>query len=469
VGGWQIAALLRRSRDQGVEIKVPTRGYETLMALKTGMPLPDATMLRALQRGLPVPKPWLLPARALRNLLFERRFTWKSAGRLAPSDVVMLSASDFVTSHAALSRSTGAPVVMCAFWEWFSLSAGDLATIARMPPAPSEILDEVVVAAQRAFANGGEELPPPMEMRLRRWIGEASRWILFYMDRMRARPERIPGTLWYGSVNNWWSRMLRAVVEENGGRNIGHDHGSGIGLRPNEGEHGPCFDLCDEFVSYSPALAEALRLDSANIAARTLRGRAPLFTSAQPGCLPIPRLRALTAPNGHGRTFYISPMYLGERLAGMNCLPSDPVWLDWQCRLFLRLRSQGHSMVFKAHPENILPPSVRLLQLAGADLVSEPIEDCVSQASAFVVDFLSSPFKTIVHTDRPIIIIDHGLGKMAPHVRSIIERRCAIIPGRFVDGNRMDADWQLLQGAFEAAEALRRDRTCANELFGYPL
>jgi hypothetical protein len=466
---WQAVALLRRTNASSAHLKIPTDQYGILSALEADEPLPtDTAVVQLLTRGIPAPKSWMMPLRSLRNYFLRRPIRWKSVGKLSEGDIVLLSGADFVTRHAVVEARSSKSFFLCSFWEWFSLSDRDRRTVKSMPVLSSGLLDNIVKGVSESFASVGETVPESVEVRIRTWILQTERLVRYYMDRIRSEPTRIPKTLWYGSVNNPWARMLRTAVEEHGGWNVGHDHGVGLGLRPNEGEDGPCFDLCDEFISYCPAFSEALNAGKERIKRKTTTGKVPMFRSAPLGCRVEHRSlsKNITASKP---AFYLSHIYLGERVAGMNCLPADPVWVDWQYRLFKALREEGINMVFKAHPENLMLPSSRFMDETGAKVLKTPIQDCIDEASMFFVDFLSSPFAFLLNTDRPIIIFNHDFGVMSSRVRSIVERRCAIIDGTVGIDNRMIINWQEIKPAIELAEHRRKDRTCGNELYGYSL
>ena len=261
--------------------------------------------------------------------------------------------------------------------------------------------------------------------------------------------------------------MLRAIVEENGGRNVGHDHGAGLGLRPNEGEHGPCFDLCNDFFSYSEVLSRSLSLHEKSIAAKLVTEETPRFMAAPIGCIaPTEAINTMTDVEPMS-LLYVAPVYLGERLAGMNCLPSDNVWLDWQQRLFDRLSAIGYRPIFKSHPEASFMPPGSLIDKPNVSLHTNSIESYMASPVTFCIDFLSTPFKAIVSSDRPIVIFDFGIGFINDEIREILARRCAIIRGAINKENRFDINWGDLQNALSYSESLRLDRTCARQLYGY--
>lgn len=469
VAGWQLTALRRRMSEADFELSLPPRGYSLLQALTAGQDLPPPMALAALRRGLKAPARWAIPLRAVRNFLRRDAFSRQRAHRMRPGDIGCVSSAPFIARHAAaVATERNRRVVLCSFWEWFSLNDADRAAALATPALSAATMNRILEHAVDAYTAGGERMPEQIARGMQAWVIEASRWVRFYMDRMRARPERLPRTLWYGSANNWWTRMLRAVVQETGGYCVGHDHGRGVGACPNEGEHGPVFDLCDEYVAYSPALAAALENIRAEIVPRLPSGgTGPKFSHAPANCLPPPVLRD-QAPEER-KIMYIAPLYLGERVAGMNCLPADLVWLDWQARLLSHLSGDNRRVSFKGHPESVFPPPATLLDMVQAEEIGGIVETCHQVASAFVCDFLSTPFKTMVYTDRPIVFIDHGLGRLSPEIRRIIERRCAVVDGGFTESNRLDlSDWGGLDDALRLAEERRLDRSCGHELFGYP-
>ena len=175
------------------------------------------------------------------------------------------------------------------------------------------------------------------------------------------------------------------------------------------------------------------------------------------------------ARRGDRRLMYVSMAYMVDRVSGMNFLPGMPPLVDWQCRLFAHLRDWGHEVLLKPHPEfDELPPPTFASDL-GVRTIDGWMEDkkVYSQADSFVIDFLSSSFMTLIRTDKPILYVHFGFGKLSAQMRDILEKRCAIVDAGFDENNRAVVDWDALREGMEIAETRCHDQTAAKAIYGF--
>ena len=469
---YQAVALHRRTQAAGSSLRF-SGGFRLLHALDAGTRPESPAFVASLKRGLKKPRAWMPRLRPLRNMLIRDSFRRRSITNVRDKeDIVSISANPFMKRHAELiRREQGRGVALCSFWEWMSLDDADRRAMAAAPPVRRGAVEELANACSEVFSLAGEPLPPFLGDYLIDWISDAGRAVGYYYERLLKRPENLPRTMWYGSTNNIWTRMLRAAVRETGGRTVGHDHGRGISLCPNRGEHGSVLDLCDEYVAYSPFLARefaALRDDFMPLLPDQVEprftGRADLFLPA-----PAPPRRHSGPPSSSHRrgrsVMYVASMFFGENI-GLNCLPPAPVTADWQCRLFQRLGEWDCEILFKGHPEcGFGIPDAYPARL-GVTPVDGYVEDCYGIADIFLFDFISSHFKTLAFTDKPLVFVDFGFGVLSPATREILQRRVAIVGGWFDDDNRAQVDWREMCRALDRAEELSGDTACVETIFG---
>ena len=466
-------AILQRLRASGKSLEVPDT-FRVFRALKTNT-APDAPhLIRSLNNGLAKPNLFLFPIRALRNILTQDNFSRRRLRNIKrKKDIVSITAGSFVQKHAALIRKEmDNKVVLCSFWEWFAMSEKDRITVKKGNPIHEAVIQRTVECVENSFAAGDEGFPSYIKAYFEEWIRAASIAVNFHYHRILSKPDRIPSTLWYGSSNNIWTRILRAAVKVSGGRNIGHDHGRGVSLCPNRGEHGVVLDLCDEYVTYSPLLAKEFMSRHEEIIKVLPDGNIPKITGRK-DLLPFcdsPSSAGVRSEYSNSMrklsAMYIAPLWLGERVSGANCLPADFVQIDWQARLLGQLQNWDFQILFKVHPESIFPLPKSFFENFGILPVTGYVEDSVTQADIILFDFMSSAFRTIIFSDKPLVFVNFGHGLISRTLMNILERRCVIVHGWYDDRNRAQVDWSELQYALQVAWTRRNDQSCVNEIYG---
>ena len=65
--------------------------------------------------------------------------------------------------------------------------------------------------------------------------------------------------------------------------------------------------------------------------------------------------------NNKKKILSIYLIFTGERVKGLNCLPLDYVWINWQMNILKKISKFESDLAYKAHPENILPPPEKFL------------------------------------------------------------------------------------------------------------
>lgn len=466
---FQAVAIKNRARKAGRSIHA-TEEFRLYNALVRGDKPTPPRFSDWLWRGLKSPNCFVRLLRFARDLIPFGPFLRKRLILISRNkDTVAISTSPFMRVHAEiLKNETGRKVVLVSFWEWFSINMIDSKVMYKTPALSDEVIANVISIAKTSFAKQGENFPELMINYFHDWIRKASIPVRFYYERMINQPDKLPKKLWYGSTNHLWTRMLRCAVQNSGGYCVGHDHGRGISTCPNRGEHGVVLDLCDEYVTYSPFLSRQFELLGDEIIKALPNERAPKFTGREHLCLPGPDLNddlGRIKNKTNTSVMYLAPQYFGEKVF-LNCLPSDVVTVDWQIRLVSALNSWGLNVLYKQHPENNFEIPSSLLSISGMEIVSGYIEECYNIADIFIFDFISSPFRTVAFSNKPMIFVDFGLGEISEDTYSVLSKRCAIISGWYDDDNRAQVNWSEMKEAVEASKKLSDDLTCVKTLFG---
>ena len=476
---YQAVAIRRRSQEAGFQC-IASDDLRIHSALaRHAIPGPPMFIV-ALKRGLTRPPVWIRLLRPVRNgisqvpFLSNGEFQRKFINNINEDEIVAFSSSPFMEQHARFMKNRRHKLVLCSLWEWMWLSEQDQSAIAQAPPVNQNAIAECVQGVADIFSSHGEPLSPHLSQYFVDLLTVGSRLVRFYYERLLQKPRQLPKTLWYGSTNNAWSKLLRAAVWESGGKCVGHDHGRGISLCPNRGEHGAVLDLCDEYVAYSPFLAKAFSELDSEISPQLFERDIPHFI-AYPNCtLTRPeRLRrsiscASDAGNRRRSVLFIAGAWLGERL-GFNLLPQDLVVIDWHARLFAHLEDWGFDLTVRLHPVNVLSPPKGYLSRFSFRFSQGRLVDAINAADLVVFDFLSSPFNEVIFSDKALIFVDFGFGALGPEIQDLLKRRVAIVTGHYDEANRAQVDWEELHHAMETAGAYRDDRSCAKAIYGIDL
>ncbi len=473
---FQVVAVQNRSQQHGRIVRFPD-SFRLHSALVSKHDPSPPRFSNWLWQGLKSPNRIVRGLRVLRDLLpfgpYRRKRLFLVNNE---KEIVSISTQPFMQCHAnQIYNETGKKITLCSFWEWFSVNDRDKRDMSKTPAINGELLDKVLTISKEAFLKHSVVMPEIFEKYFRDWIKKSSIPVRYYYERMLKTPGKLPKKLWYGSTNHLWTRMLRAVVNKQGGHCIAHDHGRGIATCPNRGEHGVVLDLCDEYVSYSVFLSEQFMLLDKDIKKVTVNESLPIFTGRDELFLPPPKAvnnntyvedNVLPVESvGKIRVMYLAPQWFGEKIF-LNCLPSDVVTIDWQARFLNTLASWDVDVLLKVHPECRFSMPEAISSIEGIEMVNGYIEDCFNDADVFVFDFISSPFRTIVFSGKPMVFIDFGLGSLSDDMRTVLSKRCVIVSGWYDNDNRAQINWQEMKSAFDIAPSIASDRICAKTLFG---
>ncbi len=116
-----------------------------------------------------------------------------------------------------------------------------------------------------------------------------------------------------------------------------------------------------------------------------------------------------------GRYAYIPDRLLGTNRLGPFLSISDNDYIKWQ-KSILEIFP---ALFYKAHPKQTAEDPVRHERI-----VFDSLEECLHDFHGFVTDnVLSTAFANIALTNKPIIYLNIGLGKLTPYAEKLIRQR----------------------------------------------
>ncbi len=430
--------------------------------------------LSSLRKGLPRPSLLVRFLRPLRRLFREGELVRKSVTAIKRDDIIALSSDEFIQRHAKkIYQETGKRVVLCSFWEWMSLSEKDKLKLA----SASDEYDEQVHALLATITTALPEWTWPAGFRLHfeKIVREYLCLVGFYYERLLSEPKKIPNTLWYGSANSLWHRTLRAAVTDNGGKCVGHDHGRGVSLYPNKGEHSTVFDLCDEYVAFSPPLAEACSAIKEEITKYMFDEREKTFVGFSDFAYSAEQAARIFQPKTPMQkrqtpvALIMGGFYSGETFAGLNLLPSDYIFIDWTTRLIEKLKGQGYEVWYKCHPECLSRYPKEWETQFGIKMLQGTAEkmDLNTDVDLIAFDFMTSAVKsTLFPSEKPLLFFDFGFGVPTAKLKNILEKRISLVSGWFDKDNRAQIAWGEFENNIHTAQLRAGDKDCVKEIFG---
>lgn len=423
--------------------------------------LPNTTINR-LKRGLKSPNEILLLLRSIRDLFDHSIMPRRRLKHINMNNSIVAFTKDSFMETIA-QKNTTLKVYRCSPWEWF-----------RKPPKPEELIltddiinliNELLSEIKSLYSDYNIKLEDNCVTYLKNILEEALPVVNYYYQYGKKHLP-IPKVFWFGSTNNIYTRIVRQIVEDNNGKNVGFDHGRGMGMQINKNEMGIVFDLCNDYYSYSQKLSDSLENIKDNIYDLLPNKDQEInFLSDPKVYLPKPNIKN-DAKYTTNRIMYVSGLFKGEGVSGANCLAADSILIDWQYRLAKSLKELNFNVAYKGHPESKIVPDKLICEKLDLDLIEGKMEDTWNLADTYMFDFLSSTFKTLSYTSKPIVFFDFGLGIIPNEVRHILEQRCAIVNGWYDEKNRAQIDWSALNSAILEAKNKNFDQKLMEEFYG---
>ena len=151
---------------------------------------------------------------------------------------------------------------------------------------------------------------------------------------------------------------------------------------------------------------------------------------------------------------YVTPFVTYDEFGAFPLMPI-PVAFDWQARLFRMLQDMGHRVSQKPHPESHGPTPPVFAEKFGVLALTGRFEDVYEGYDLILFDYpMQTCFGFTLRTGKPVVLIDFGVAEYKPELRALLERRCAVVPGRYDAQNRAHVDPTALKQAIERAPLL---------------
>ena len=468
---YQAHALCRRLRNLGHSITPPTSG-RLLPALARGSSPPPSPLLGRLEHGIPtarrprlssVHKMWTQLQWNGLSLALVRRFD-------RDRDIVATQRLPLINHHA---RSQADFVRFSHLHDWFHPLVADSMHDSLVRSSTGAVRG-ALAAVRIGFAAGNEEAPDHLVDYLQDWLVRAMTLAGSHLNTVLQQPERVPRRLWSGTGSGVWNRIMRHATRRLGGTVTGHDHGNGEGLFESAGSSVIEFESCDEFVTFTPLRARALRQgvraemmvqprvpSIVSIPSRT-EGESP-FPGASRGRVALRRARR---SSGTRTIMYPTIFYPGEFVHPFCPLLPDAVAVDWHVRLIGRLRAWGYGVVLKPHPGHVATARTVSSHL-GVTVLEDLFERVLDSCDVILFDYAhTTTFGVALATNKPVVFVDWGQEDFTPDARSKLERRCRIVRAWFDENNRVHTDWNELRSAIEESPQLT-DPAFANSYLVY--
>ena len=449
-----IRTLDRRARRDGNEVEWP-EGVDECFEIAAGRApaVEQCPAVRQLWSGHTAYTPWRRWASVLKHDLRLNGQGWRS---LRPidyrHDIVACHTTVVLEEHAACVPEA---VKYKVFDDWFpQITPAEFTD----RPVPAAIRDEAVAALRNAFAAANEQLPDFLAVYFGALTERVTALARIHIDRLVARPERLPKRLWTGTGTYIWTRLIRHAVRRCGGHVTGHEHGTGECIINyfNTKTFGD-LESADRFVTFNSNQRQWLEdmlderllvpLERPEIAVPDYRPGLVRYAGRPPAGEHRPR------PAGAPlRVMYVGPIYCGfrPRLSHHN---ADPVIVDWQSRLIGKLKSWGCEVLLKPHPEGEQRPPAAFMTELGARIIDGPFEKVWNEADVFVFDWkTTTAFSTAMVTGIPLVMVDFGFETFAPEMGRLVNEHCRVVPGRTDDDNRLQVDWAALESAVTSSE-----------------
>jgi hypothetical protein len=441
---WLIADLLkmfeasilasRFSRDSDIELLIPNH-FTRLAALLAGRK-PKCDFFAQLARG-PGRDAWV----TARLKGFVREVQWNG---LSPKLValqasfarVAVQPTELTLWHA---RHTGVFLHYAQLGRWFGpMEGGSLR--APFGDSGTSLADEIAMRFGESLEAAGETFRGIGVEHARQWVICATNFVDFHMARLSRRND-LPMELWCGCVGSSpWLILLANAVRQKGGRVIAHDHGMGDAHHDQLAHSFTNYTCCDVFFTYNRNSVEVKRRERREDL--MIFPQFPKLASPDGEC--IQKVRVVEA-GPIRRVMYVPTAFHGEG-ARFRPILADVQYFDWQVRLLEFLRGQGLDVIYKPHPEGRARVPAGFAESFGFRTVTTRFEQVTDPVDAYVIDFCSSSTTgTILCSEKPVIYFDPGFPALLPEARTLLERRCAIVPMTEDLDHRMCADWQLAE------------------------
>ncbi|MDP7486353.1 MAG: hypothetical protein QF476_09980, partial [Dehalococcoidia bacterium] len=123
----------------------------------------------------------------------------------------------------------------------------------------------------------------------------------------------------------------------------------------------------------------------------------------------------------------------------------DVVYMEWHRRLLQDVQNLGYTTLSKRHPKGMMAGRHIFDDVSTEELLQTPLSSIEDRTDAYVIDFPASALMESICTLKPVVLIDHGIRRMCPEVRSLLGQSVAIIASTHDEHNRVVIDQNELK------------------------
>lgn len=448
--GWYVAALIARFHRHGENISATWLNGTS--ADQPNFWQPQRDRIGFLKTRFPS-SAWRGLLRPIYGLLQDDGLSWRWP-----------QATDFrnriiATNSCPLTRrhidEVGERPVLVSMRYWFGAASDNLPVDLSALRLRAETSAAVLAAFTDAAQRNGDTVPPALLQHLKGWIDDAAAICRWHLRALLKRPKTLPAQLWTGSGGYIFRRILHVAVRRAGGIVSSHDHGSGLGLFDLIDTNLTEFVTPDVFVTFSEQQVVGYRSQEKD--AFRMRKQWPRIEAVRPNSSALMRVN----PGKIGQPksiLFVANQYRGEKMT-ITPIEFDLVAIDWQARLFDRLKSLGYEVRMRPHPDSVSAPPEGLRRM-GVAIAGGTFAEALESTDAVILDYLhTSVLRDVLLSGKPVMTFEFGHCPPNAVASAALSRRIRFIPGRYDDANRAQTDWAALPSAVSDATNMREDTT----------
>ncbi len=472
VGIFQGDLLRERFKESGKEVSVPSswRLWPPLLKKESPSEIP---FLDNLRQGPAKPNYTKKILNLSRLKKLSRLFHFKKNGltidglkikavtaKHLSDTIIATQRTETICLHAQEEQKD---VIFCRSHKWFKKIEDDELQ-ASLSQNNEKLEKSILDAVSDLYEQNNIKLEPHAYRYLKRVLTEGAALLRIHYARLVNKPDKLPKHIWTGSGGNIWDMTLRLAVMAQNGTAEGHDHAMGQGVYALALTPFIEFWGADRFITFNQSQSDGLLANPANtwaIMDRTMADIANLEKRRNNDS--IKTYPKFNLANPDIKTIALMTTIYDRDRGRLTPVPADIVAVDWQARLISHLKSWGYNVILKRHPESpILPPPSFEAKL-GAKIVAGKFEDMLDTVDMILFDYIyTTTFRTVLETNIPVAIADYYDILWSPHVKELIEKRCAIVNGCYDKFNRAQIDWNALKSGIKEApsKANNHDFAC---------